>query len=843
MRATWPIQRALPTLLLTSRSLRRVPAGTTSERQVRELTLRNTDGSRDVCFKIKTTNVGRYSVNPSVGVVPAGQHSTVEIALVRPGLRQTATKDRFQVQAAWLDGSSMSADGLAAFWKVAPPKDTLFQHKLSSVVLSAEAERETSRAAAPIVAPIEEGTPPAPPGAGTGIELNIGALVVNDDYFGVAAQPTAAPVTEAEAPSAPAAKPEQREPEPAAAQAEPEPAGMEPEPEPEPELVLETEPEPEPAPDDELTKSSGARAAALAQMAGTETWKTWAGRKGGGDGFQLSDLGAAVANFRYSWRQQPGEQDTPPPNGQPCPICDEQEPDADAKGKRWQTLFCGCTVCTSCVRDWMSSKLDDKAGNDPAVEFSCPVCDTPMRTADTQAALSRHPSVTQRYELLSRDATLRTMPEWRSCPNCDGGGFCTPDCLAPRHDQLEEEATAAGWKCQGMMYFLVWLILLNTFRLHPISINLLAMVGLAAVSHLLRDTARAWVNRVNTEPLSVGCPDCESTFLLKDYSVALGHMNPADADAESERWIASNTRPCPSCGTAIQKIAGCNAMRCGSCRRSFCWACMRSSTECDHFTCRNGAPYGNAKPRANGIGWIQGNAQGTEQAAGGGEREGLLNPAEETAQRIQLQSFVLICFSGASTVLLIWTALVSAEDGFSQPERLWSIWTTFFALPLKYTIYAVGCLALYLALGTLYQDGLSQVGPVLFNLAVALLLLYTNIAGWVAWMCTSVGQIPAFLTAVASVAAATYWWATQPERLRRRREYEQAPPLSMAEEMQVRLFEAVLEERPMLFRMAHDRLFRTRHEMRDHMNLAMEETPWRHYLHEWNYRMHWLVGQ
>ena len=144
-----PARVKLPTLLLTSRSLRRVPAGTTSERQVRELTLRNTDGSRDVCFKIKTTNVGRYSVNPSVGVVPAGQHSTVEIALVRPGLRQTATKDRFQVQAAWLDGSSMSADGLAAFWKVAPPKDTLFQHKLSSVVLSAEAERETSRAAAP----------------------------------------------------------------------------------------------------------------------------------------------------------------------------------------------------------------------------------------------------------------------------------------------------------------------------------------------------------------------------------------------------------------------------------------------------------------------------------------------------------------------------------------------------------------------------------------------------------------------------------------------------------------------------------------------------------------------
>ena len=64
----------------------------------------------------------------------------------------------------------------------------------------------------------------------------------------------------------------------------------------------------------------------------------------------------------------------------------------------------------------------------------------------------------------------------------------------------------------------------------------------------------------------------------------------------------------------------------------------------------------------------------------------------------------------------------------------------------------------------------------------------------------------------------------------------------MAEEMQVRIFEAALEERPMLFRVGHDRLFRTRHEMRDHMNLAVEE-PWRHYLHEWCYRMHFFVGQ
>ena len=100
----------------------------------------------------------------------------------------------------------------------------------------------------------------------------------------------------------------------------------------------------------------------------------------------------------------------------------------------------------------MSSEMDDKALQSSEVKFTCPVCSAPMQTADAHVALARHPSVVRRYDLLSRDATLRTMPEWRSCPNCPGGGFSTPECLAPRHEELEIDATLVGWRCQGMMY-------------------------------------------------------------------------------------------------------------------------------------------------------------------------------------------------------------------------------------------------------------------------------------------------------------------------------------------------------------------------------------------------------
>ena len=276
--------------------------------------------------------------------------------------------------------------------------------------------------------------------------------------------------------------------------------------------------------------------------------------------FQISDIWTGTTkNLRNAWQQQ-ASGDTPPADGQACPICDEREPEPDAQGKRWQTLFCDYTVCTSCVRGWMSSELDVNAAVQSAeVKFTCPACSSPMRTADAHDALSRHPSVTRRYELLSRDATLRTMPEWRSCPKCSGGGFCTPECLAPRHDEAEEDATKKGWQCQGMLYSLVWLVLLNTFRAHPLHVTVLAMGATATTAFYLRRTSRRWVSGINTEPLAVTCPDCEVDFLLKDYSQALGHMNQADADAETERWIKSNMRPCPSCGTAIQKINGCNA--------------------------------------------------------------------------------------------------------------------------------------------------------------------------------------------------------------------------------------------------------------------------------------------
>jgi len=52
-----------------------------------------------------------------------------------------------------------------------------------------------------------------------------------------------------------------------------------------------------------------------------------------------------------------------------------------------------------------------------------------------------------------------------------------------------------------------------------------------------------------------------------------------------EQWKANNTRPCPFCNTAVEKVSGCNHMHCrppGGCDGHFCYRCgagFKTSTE------------------------------------------------------------------------------------------------------------------------------------------------------------------------------------------------------------------------------------------------------------------------
>lgn len=46
-------------------------------------------------------------------------------------------------------------------------------------------------------------------------------------------------------------------------------------------------------------------------------------------------------------------------------------------------------------------------------------------------------------------------------------------------------------------------------------------------------------------------------------------------DSETANWIDSNTKPCPNCDNNIEKNGGCNHMSCSTCRKQFCWICLK----------------------------------------------------------------------------------------------------------------------------------------------------------------------------------------------------------------------------------------------------------------------------
>ncbi|KAF0520820.1 RWD-domain-containing protein [Gigaspora margarita] len=47
----------------------------------------------------------------------------------------------------------------------------------------------------------------------------------------------------------------------------------------------------------------------------------------------------------------------------------------------------------------------------------------------------------------------------------------------------------------------------------------------------------------------------------------------ATAELETDKWVKSNTQPCPQCETPIEKSMGCNHMLCTRCETHFCYLC------------------------------------------------------------------------------------------------------------------------------------------------------------------------------------------------------------------------------------------------------------------------------
>jgi len=90
------------------------------------------------------------------------------------------------------------------------------------------------------------------------------------------------------------------------------------------------------------------------------------------------------------------------------------------------------------------------------------------------------------------------------------------------------------------------------------------------------------------------CSSCKASHFGLSCVEFSGLMKEIDSgklsqEIQSEKWLKSNTKPCPNCSYPIQKSGGCNHMWCQQCRYYFCWVCGGEGQKCNAYTCSGGS--------------------------------------------------------------------------------------------------------------------------------------------------------------------------------------------------------------------------------------------------------------
>ncbi len=348
----------------------------------------------------------------------------------------------------------------------------------------------------------------------------------------------------------------------------------------------------------------------IAATAGRDTWQTWAGRKSGTDDFEYMDLFRGIKrSVNNSLRSNI------PTKGTSCPVCFCEPDENESPSSFWHVTWCGHAICKDCLGQYASSQVRDREQTGP---LKCPVCLKILRKQDAVVAMmagkdnASNVDLIKQWDVKMRNRLLQALPSFRSCPKCGsggngdgdgdvqrnniGGGFVTPECLGPQHQERRDQAIDIlltrnyAYTAIAGVYFLVVGTIAWTKSPSPLldlwsmllPIYVFAKTGMA-VNFLLARRAREALFR----SISVECPCCDESFVLPTESKQL-------EDEETSRWVTTNSRPCPSCSVPISKAGGCNHVRCSHCGANFCWACMRLRTACQAYRCRNGAPYRNA---------------------------------------------------------------------------------------------------------------------------------------------------------------------------------------------------------------------------------------------------------
>lgn len=340
-----------------------------------------------------------------------------------------------------------------------------------------------------------------------------------------------------------------------------------------------------------------------AELEGQNTWAAWAGRdspRGSGQWLPGDEVKGLLLLARSRLRSLSLESG----RSVECPVCFEAFP--PEAGDATVHLWCGCTICRTCMEAWAMTQLADNGGGWAAPQLpllNCPGCRAVLRPEDAHGLLASDVALQTQHNDTLLAVALRTDPDFVACPKCAGGGFVTDSCLGPFRQDIEGRVSRHPLyvRAISVLLFSLAAAAVAVCGAHhvPIAVSVPGWVGLGVLAEFLHRLALLRLWRLMAAPLPVVCPDCDVEFACAPggNSHAAGGIaleEEPQLDLQTHHWLMLNTRPCPRCRVPIQKQGGCNHMQCRACKASFCWACMREGQRCRSFACHNGAPFGNA---------------------------------------------------------------------------------------------------------------------------------------------------------------------------------------------------------------------------------------------------------
>lgn len=206
------------------------------------------------------------------------------------------------------------------------------------------------------------------------------------------------------------------------------------------------------------------------------------------------------------------------PPGFSCAICWDAEEDPTVVC----LSGCGHTFHTCCLRSYLRNSLGLKSSN--ALLTTCPqagcttICDRTVFShffADDKAMLDK-------YSYFRLSSYVEGHPKYRWCPNCQ---------LPVHHPEFVKGAKGGQAADKS-----------HVVQCTGCGEEFCFSCGLEAHAPATCKQLRLWLQKEQDE-------------------------------SETANWVSANTKPCPQCGSTIEKNGGCNHMVCQQCKHEWCWIC------------------------------------------------------------------------------------------------------------------------------------------------------------------------------------------------------------------------------------------------------------------------------